>query len=153
MPQRSTWLMRAVGRSPWGSSTSRSSSNSNEVEWERYGESTPPAPGGTWAGPRRAAGRPRATQSPARPRARPAAPARADSCGRLDEMSAGVVILTNDGALANRLAHPRYGVEKVYRVVVAGSPSQEVLAKLTEGVWLAEGKVRAKRVRVTGTRG
>src|SRR4051794_23386562 len=83
----------------------------------------------------------------------PEIPERVYSIGRLDEMSTGLMILTNDGALANRLAHPRYGVEKVYRVVVAGSPSQEVLAKLTEGVWLAEGKVRAKRVRVTGTRG
>src|SRR3954468_9185671 len=83
----------------------------------------------------------------------PEIPERVYSIGRLDEMSTGLMILTNDGALANRLAHPRYGVEKIYRVVVAGSPSQEVLTKLTGGVWLAEGKVRAKRVRITGTRG
>src|SRR5207302_2718829 len=41
----------------------------------------------------------------------------------------------------------------LYRVVVAGSPNRDVLTKLTEGVWLAEGKVRARRVRVVGTRG
>ena len=68
-------------------------------------------------------------------------------------MSTGLMILTNDGELANRLAHPRYGVEKLYRVVVAGTPDREVLTQLTEGVWLAEGKVRAKRVRVVGTKG
>ena len=41
------------------------------------------------------------------------------------------------------LAHPRFGVEKLYRVVVAGSPTREVLNQLVEGIWLAEGKVRA----------
>jgi 23S rRNA pseudouridine2605 synthase len=73
--------------------------------------------------------------------------------GRLDEDSTGLMILTNDGELANRLAHPRYGVEKVYRATVAGKPGPEVLDKLTQGVWLAEGKARAKRVRVVGHRG
>ena len=61
--------------------------------------------------------------------------------GRLDEQSTGLMLLTNDGALANRLAHPRFGVEKLYRVVVAGTPDRSVLTKLTDGVWLAEGKV------------
>jgi 23S rRNA pseudouridine2605 synthase len=75
------------------------------------------------------------------------------SVGRLDEDSTGLMILTNDGDLANRLAHPRYGVEKTYRALVAGSPSQEVIRKLSEGIWLSEGKVRAKRARVVGTQG
>jgi 23S rRNA pseudouridine2605 synthase len=83
----------------------------------------------------------------------PEIPERVYSIGRLDEMSMGLMILTNDGELANRLAHPRYGVEKLYRVVVAGTPDSSVLTKLTDGVWLAEGKVRAKRVRVVGTKG
>jgi 23S rRNA pseudouridine2605 synthase len=83
----------------------------------------------------------------------PEIPQRVYSVGRLDEQSTGLMILTNDGELANRLAHPRFGVEKIYRVVVAGTPDREVLNKLTDGVWLAEGKVRAKRVRVAGTRG
>ena len=63
------------------------------------------------------------------------------------------MILTNDGELANRLAHPRFGVEKLYRALVAGLPDPETLAKLTEGVWLSDGKVRAKRVRIAGRQG
>ena len=68
-------------------------------------------------------------------------------------MSNGLIILTNDGTLAHKLAHPKYGVEKLYRVVVAGIPTREVLNQMTEGIWLAEGKVRAKRVRAVGKRG
>jgi 23S rRNA pseudouridine2605 synthase len=63
------------------------------------------------------------------------------------------MILTNDGELANRLAHPRYGVEKTYRALVAGRPDQGLLAKLTEGIWLSDGKVRAKRARFAGSQG
>lgn len=83
----------------------------------------------------------------------PEIPQRVYTVGRLDEMSTGLMLLTNDGELANRLAHPRFGVEKLYRAVVAGTPDREVLQKLTEGVWLAEGKVRAKRVRIAGKKG
>jgi len=83
----------------------------------------------------------------------PEIPQRVYTVGRLDEMSNGLIILTNDGNLAHKLAHPKYGVEKLYRVVVAGLPEKEVLDKITEGIWLAEGKVRAKRVRAIGRRG
>ena len=83
----------------------------------------------------------------------PEIPQRVYTVGRLDEMSVGLMLLTNDGELANKLAHPRYGVEKLYRVVVAGSPTREVLGQLVEGIWLAEGKVRAKSVRAIGKRG
>jgi 23S rRNA pseudouridine2605 synthase len=83
----------------------------------------------------------------------PEIPQRVYTVGRLDEQSTGLMILTNDGELANRLAHPKFGVEKVYRVVVAGSPDRSVFDKLVEGVWLAEGKVRAKRVRPVARRG
>jgi 23S rRNA pseudouridine2605 synthase len=83
----------------------------------------------------------------------PEVPQRVYTVGRLDEMSTGLMLLTNDGELANRLAHPKFGVEKLYRAIVAGTPSREVLDKLTEGVWLAEGKVRAKRVRAVGRKG
>ncbi len=83
----------------------------------------------------------------------PELPERVYTVGRLDEMSVGLILLTNDGELANKLTHPKYGVEKLYRVVVAGNPSQEVITQLTEGIWLAEGKVRAKRVRVVGHQG
>ena len=75
------------------------------------------------------------------------------SVGRLDEDSTGLMILTNDGELANRLAHPRYGVEKTYRALVAGTPSREILDKLTEGIWLSDGKVRAKRAKFAGSQG
>ena len=63
------------------------------------------------------------------------------------------MILTNDGELANRLAHPRYGVEKTYRALVAGTPGPELVGKLIEGIWLSDGKVRAKRARIVGTQG
>ena len=83
----------------------------------------------------------------------PEIPQRVYTVGRLDEDSTGLLILTNDGELANQLAHPRYGVEKLYRALVAGLPTREMLAKLTEGVWLSDGKVRAKRVRIVGRQG
>src|SRR5207248_365578 len=67
--------------------------------------------------------------------------------GRLDEASEGLLLMTNDGDLAQKLTHPRYGVEKTYLVLVAGQPTKTDLQKLLDGVWLAEGKVRAKRVR------
>lgn len=67
--------------------------------------------------------------------------------GRLDEDSEGLLLMTNDGDLANRLMHPRYGIEKTYLVQVAGAPSHADLKKLEEGVFLAEGKVRAKYVK------
>lgn len=73
--------------------------------------------------------------------------------GRLDAQSEGLIIVTNDGPLANRLAHPRYGVEKVYLAQVAGSPSRQVLEQLRRGVWLSEGKARPRQVRVRGKRG
>ncbi|QEH34797.1 Ribosomal large subunit pseudouridine synthase B [Aquisphaera giovannonii] len=75
------------------------------------------------------------------------------SVGRLDEDSTGLMILTNDGELANRLAHPKYGVEKTYRALIAGTPGRELLDRLTEGIWLSDGKVRAKRARLVGTQG
>src|SRR5438105_8381438 len=67
--------------------------------------------------------------------------------GRLDEDSEGLLLLTNDGDLANRLMHPRFGVEKTYQVRVAGVPTPENLRQLLHGVWLSEGHVRAKQVK------
>lgn len=77
----------------------------------------------------------------------PHVPQRVYTVGRLDAASEGLLLLTNDGDLANRLMHPRYGVEKTYLVLVAGSPSPEDLQKLLDGVWIAEGKVKAKFVK------
>ena len=67
--------------------------------------------------------------------------------GRLDEDSEGLLLLTNDGELANRLMHPRYGVEKTYLALVAGNPRPEDLQKLREGVYLSEGHVKARNVK------
>jgi 23S rRNA pseudouridine2605 synthase len=67
--------------------------------------------------------------------------------GRLDEESEGLLLLTNDGELANRLMHPRFGVEKTYVVQVAGDPTYEDVQQLLKGIWLSEGHVRAKRVK------
>ena len=54
--------------------------------------------------------------------------------GRLDVETTGALLLTNDGPLAHRLAHPRYGVEKVYEVETAAAPSDDELRLLAEGV-------------------
>jgi 23S rRNA pseudouridine2605 synthase len=67
--------------------------------------------------------------------------------GRLDEDSEGLLLLTNDGELAHRLMHPRFGVEKTYLAQVAGDPTTEDIQKLLKGVWLSEGHVRAQRVK------
>jgi 23S rRNA pseudouridine2605 synthase len=59
--------------------------------------------------------------------------------GRLDADTTGALVLTNDGDLAHRLAHPRYGVPKVYEVEVDGSPSRDALERLQSGVELEDG--------------
>ena len=58
--------------------------------------------------------------------------------GRLDADSTGLVLLTNDGELAHRLAHPRHGVAKEYRVTVQGQLTPEALARLSKGLYLAD---------------
>jgi 23S rRNA pseudouridine2605 synthase len=68
--------------------------------------------------------------------------------GRLDLHSEGLILVTNDGALAERLTHPRYGVPKTYLVQVAGEPTREVLLKLQKGVHLAEGIARVAKIRI-----
>ena len=82
----------------------------------------------------------------------PARDARLFTIGRLDLHSEGLILATNDGELANQLTHPRYGVSKIYRVVVAGCPTRDVLMKLTQGVHLAEGVARAERVDIKSSR-
>jgi 23S rRNA pseudouridine2605 synthase/16S rRNA pseudouridine516 synthase len=66
--------------------------------------------------------------------------------GRLDVDSQGLLLMTNDGELAARLTHPRYGVPKTYRARVSGRISRELTAKLREGVWLSGGKTQPARV-------
>ncbi len=67
--------------------------------------------------------------------------------GRLDEDSEGLLILTNDGDLAHQLMHPRYEVEKTYEALVAGSPSGDDIKQLLTGVWLSDGRVKARAVK------
>jgi len=74
--------------------------------------------------------------------------------GRLDLESEGLVLLTNDGDLANKLTHPRYGHQKEYRVLVAKRPDDEQIAAWRRGVILEDGyKTAPADVRVTETQG
>jgi 23S rRNA pseudouridine2605 synthase len=77
-------------------------------------------------------------------------PARIVPVGRLDVDTTGALLLTNDGPLAHRLAHPRYGVEKVYEADVEGSPTDEALRRLAEGVELEDGTTAPAGVRRLG---
>ena len=67
--------------------------------------------------------------------------------GRLDADTTGALLLTNDGELAHRLAHPRYGVPKVYEAQVEGAPTDEAIARLSAGVELDDGVTAPARVR------
>ena len=67
--------------------------------------------------------------------------------GRLDADTTGALLLTNDGELAHRLAHPRYEVEKVYQAEVEGDPSDETLHRLERGVELDDGRTAPARVK------
>jgi pseudouridine synthase len=71
--------------------------------------------------------------------------------GRLDLQTEGLLILTNDGELANRLMHPRYGVQKEYLAEVTGRPSERTLGRLVRGVQLDDGTARAVLARAAGT--
>jgi 23S rRNA pseudouridine2605 synthase len=77
-------------------------------------------------------------------------PERVVPVGRLDADTTGALLLTNDGPLAHRLAHPRYGVEKVYEVDVEGEPDDAALQMLAEGVELEDGLTAPARARRLG---
>ncbi|MDH3250189.1 MAG: rRNA pseudouridine synthase [Acidimicrobiia bacterium] len=68
--------------------------------------------------------------------------------GRLDADSEGLILVSNDGELTNRVTHPRYGVTKTYTVVVAGLPSKATVRRLTEGVELDDGPAAATSARI-----
>ena len=76
--------------------------------------------------------------------------ARVVPVGRLDADTTGVLLLTNDGPLAHRLAHPRYGVDKVYDVQVDGKPTDATLRRLAAGVELDDGLSAAATARRIG---
>jgi len=65
--------------------------------------------------------------------------------GRLDADTTGALLLTNDGPLANQLAHPRYGVEKVYEADVRGDPGEDALQALRYGIELEDGRTAPAR--------
>jgi len=68
--------------------------------------------------------------------------------GRLDYNSEGLIILTNDGELANRLIHPRYKVEKTYHVLIKENLTNENLKKLSEGIQIGEVKTQPAKVKI-----
>ena len=72
--------------------------------------------------------------------------------GRLDMASEGLILVTNDGPLADQLTHPRHGVEKIYEVTVAGQPAPDVLAQVKRGVHLSDGFVHAVDVRIKSSK-
>jgi 23S rRNA pseudouridine2605 synthase len=74
-------------------------------------------------------------------------PERVVPVGRLDVETTGALLLTNDGPLAHRLAHPRYGVEKVYVADVEGRLDERALRALSEGVELEDGMTAPATVR------
>jgi 23S rRNA pseudouridine2605 synthase len=77
-------------------------------------------------------------------------PLRVVPVGRLDLATTGALLLTNEGPLAHRLAHPRYGVEKTYVADVDGHPSEATLRALAEGVELEDGRTAPAGIRRLG---
>jgi pseudouridine synthase len=73
--------------------------------------------------------------------------------GRLDRDTEGLLLLTNDGDLANALTHPRFGVEKEYLAEVEGVPTAKHIGQLRRGVELEDGHAHAKSARVAGRSG
>lgn len=72
--------------------------------------------------------------------------------GRLDQSSEGLILVTNDGELANKLTHPKFGIHKKYHVKVDGVPTNQQLKSLEEGIYIAEGKAKAESAkRLRGT--
>jgi len=78
--------------------------------------------------------------------------ARVFPVGRLDYHSAGLLLLTNDGELALRLTHPRYGIAKTYRVKIKGLPDDAALTRLREGVRIEGGRTAPADVRLLEVR-
>ena len=68
--------------------------------------------------------------------------------GRLDAETTGLIILTNDSELTNKLTHPRYGIAKTYAVRIKGQITGEQVEKLKKGIWLAEGKTGRASVKI-----
>ena len=80
-------------------------------------------------------------------------PERLYNVGRLDAQTSGLLVLTNDGELAHVLAHPSFGVTKVYIAKVSGRVTPQTIARLTKGVELEDGPIAADRARLLDARG
>lgn len=72
--------------------------------------------------------------------------------GRLDRSSEGLILLTNDGELAQRLTHPKYGIRKVYRVIVAGKVDTETMRRMRKGIHIAEAFVQVEGAKLLKSR-
>lgn len=72
--------------------------------------------------------------------------------GRLDADSEGLILISNDGELTNRVTHPRYGITKTYLAEVAGRPDRSIVRRLTNGVELEDGPARAESARIVDSR-
>ncbi|HSK07031.1 MAG TPA: pseudouridine synthase [Acidimicrobiia bacterium] len=73
--------------------------------------------------------------------------------GRLDYDSEGLILLTNDGDLANRVTHPRYGIVKKYMALVGGGPTKTDVRRLVQGIDLEDGPARALSASILGRQG
>lgn len=72
--------------------------------------------------------------------------------GRLDRNSEGLILLTNDGDLAQQLTHPKFGVRKIYRVTVAGKVDGETMKQMRRGIFIAEGRVSVEGAKILKSR-
>jgi 23S rRNA pseudouridine2605 synthase len=72
--------------------------------------------------------------------------------GRLDRSSEGLILLTNDGELAQRLTHPKFGVRKVYRVTVAGKVETETMRQMRKGIYISDGFVQVEGAKLLKSR-
>jgi len=114
-----------------------------EVERQRLRYVLLHKPAGVVTTARDPSGRPNVVELvPAEPRVVPV--------GRLDADTTGALLLTNDGQLAHRLAHPRYGVEKTYVAEVEGDPDEDALQQLRDGLDLDDGRTAPARARRLG---
>jgi pseudouridine synthase len=68
--------------------------------------------------------------------------------GRLDEDSEGLLLLTDDGSLANLVTHPSHGVEKTYELRIRGRIEGAEVTRVESGVWLSDGKTGSSRIRI-----
>ncbi|HUU43156.1 MAG TPA: pseudouridine synthase [Planctomycetota bacterium] len=82
----------------------------------------------------------------------PGTPRRVYPVGRLDADSVGLVLLTNDGELAQTLTHPSFEIRKTYEVRARGSVSDDTLEQLRKGVWLSDGRARVEGASIRSRR-